>query len=176
MAIDYSADGEAQVAETTYKDMRLIVRRTRLIGEQATLWPNWRHFAFLSDLAGTATELDAFHRQHAVVELDIKDLKEGAGMEHCPSGNFFANGAWLACAVLAHNLIRWTQILGDLDDLEPDHRPLVARTLRTRFVSMPGRLVNRSGTPTLRAPTRWPWRVSFASALDTLRALSLAST
>lgn len=176
VAIDYSADGEAQVAETTYKDMRLIVRRTRLIGEQATLWPNWRHFAFLSDLAGTATELDAFHRQHAVVELDIKDLKEGAGMEHCPSGNFFANGAWLACAVLAHNLIRWTQILGDLDDLEPDHRPLVARTLRTRFVSMPGRLVNRSGTPTLRAPTRWPWRVSFASALDTLRALSLAST
>lgn len=176
VTICYPEDGEAQVAETTYWGMRLVVRRTRLVGEQATLWPNWRHFAFLSDLAGAATELDAFHRQHAVVELDIKDLKEGAGMEHCPSGNFFANGAWLACAVLAHNLVRWTQILGDLDDLEPENRPLVARTLRTRFVSMPGRLVNRSGTPTLHAPTRWPWRASFASALHTLRALSLAPT
>jgi hypothetical protein len=175
VGIDYTDDGEAQVAETTYEGQRLIVRRTRLVGAQATLWPDWRHFAFLTDLPGTAVELDAFHRRHAVVELDIRDLKEGAGMEHCPSGNFWANGAWLACAVLAHNLIRWTQILGDLDD-DADHRPAVARTIRTRFISMPGRLVNRSGTPVLRAPTRWPWRVSFASALDNLRALSLAPT
>ena len=34
--------------------------------------------------------IDAFHRQHAVVELTIRDLKEGAGMEHVPSGNFSA--------------------------------------------------------------------------------------
>jgi hypothetical protein len=174
VGIDYTCDGEAQVAETTYKGQRLVVRRTRLTGAQATLWPDWRHFAFLTDLRGSAVELDAFHRQHAVVELDIRDLKEGAGMEHCPSGNFWANGAWLACAVLAHNLIRWTQILGGLDDIEAEQRPAVARTIRTRFISMPGRLVNRSGTPVLRAPTRWPWRLSFASALDNLRALSLA--
>src|SRR2546426_12117013 len=31
---------------------------------------------------------------------------------HCPSGKFFANAAWLGCAVLAHNLIRWTAHLG----------------------------------------------------------------
>src|SRR3546814_8596856 len=30
----------------------------------------------------------------------------------CPSGHFFANAAWLACAVLAHNLVRWTDQLG----------------------------------------------------------------
>jgi hypothetical protein len=75
-----------------------------------------------------------------------------------------------------HNLVRWTQTLGGLDDGEAEERPAVARTMRTRFISMPGRLVNRSGTPTLRAPTRWPWRLSFASALDTLRALSVAVT
>ena len=43
-------------------------------------------------------------------DLAIRDLKEGAGLEHCPSGHFFAN-AWLACAVLAHNLTRWTSRL-----------------------------------------------------------------
>ena len=84
------------------------MRRTRLVGPQATLWPDWRHFAFLTDLEGSAVDLDAFHRHHAVVELAIDDLKEGAGMEHCPSGSFSANGAWLCCAVLAHNLMRWT--------------------------------------------------------------------
>jgi hypothetical protein len=99
--IDYTPDGQAQVAECNYKGRRLIVRRTRLTDtHQAKLWPDWRHFAFLTDLDGDATTLDAFHRQHAVVELTIRDLKEGAGMEHVPSGDFDANSAWLQCAVL----------------------------------------------------------------------------
>jgi hypothetical protein len=173
--IDYPEGGEAAVAETTYKGRRLVVRRTRLVGPQAALWPDWRHFAFLSDLSAPAVEIDAFHRERAQAELDIKDLKEGAGMEHCPSGSFSANAAWLQCAVLAHNLLRWTQLLGGLHD-HGGHRPAVARTIRTRFVSLPGRLVNRSGTPTLRGPGHWPWRVSFISALSKLRALPATVT
>ena len=83
--IDYTPDGQAQVAETTYKGRRLVVRRTRLTDRrQLRLWPNWRHFGFLTDLGGTTVEVDAFHRQHAVVELTIRDLKEGAGLEHIP--------------------------------------------------------------------------------------------
>jgi len=102
--IDYTPDGQAQVAETTYKGRRLIVRRTRLTDRaQRRLWPDWRHHAFLTDLVGDTAEVDAFHRRHAEVELAIRDLKEGAGLEHVPSGQFFANGAWLCCAVLAHN-------------------------------------------------------------------------
>jgi len=173
--IVYPDGGEAAVAETTYKARRLVVRRTRLVGPQATLWPDWRHFAFLTDLTGTAVALDAFHRERAQAELDIRDLKEGAGMEHCPSGSFSANAAWLQCAVLAHNLVRWTQLLGGLHDRD-GHRPAVARTIRTRFVSLPGRLVNRSGTPTLRAPSHWPWQEPFTRALSNLRALAVAVT
>ncbi|EQD61618.1 transposase IS4 family protein, partial [mine drainage metagenome] len=112
--IGYVEGGEAEVAECTYGGQHLVVRRTRLTGAQAQLFPDWRHFAFLTDVEGDPVTLDAFYRQHAVVELAIKDLKEGAGMEHVPSGNFSANGAWLACAVLAHNLVRWTAILGSL--------------------------------------------------------------
>ena len=171
--IVYPDGGKAQVAECAYKGRRLIVRRTRLVGSQATLWPNWRHFAFLSDLEASAVELDAFHRHHAVVELCIDDLKEGAGMEHCPSGNFSANAAWLCCAVLAHNLIRWSAVLGGLVE---DDTLVVARTLRTRYYSVPARLVNRSGTPTLRGPSQWPWARSFTRALTNLRAVAFAPT
>ena len=57
-------------------------------------------------------EIDQFHRHHAVVELAIRDLKEGAGLEHVPSGNFHANSDWLQCVVLVHNLTRWTAICG----------------------------------------------------------------
>jgi hypothetical protein len=118
-------------------------------------------------------ELDVFHRCHAVVELCIDDWKEGAGMAHCPSGDFSANAAWMCCAVLAHNLIRWSAKLGGL--VENDTL-VVAQTLRTRYFSVPARLVNRSGTPTLRGPTQWPWAASFSSALTNLRAVAFVPT
>jgi hypothetical protein len=166
--IDYTADGEAEVAECDYKGRRLIVRRTRLLGRQATLWPQWRHFAFVTDIGDDCVDVDAFHRAHATVELAIRDLKEGAGLEHVPSGQFFANSAWLVCAALAHDLIRWTAMLGDIT---PEDHLTVAGTVRTRFFSAPGRLVSRSGRPTLRAPLGWPWADAFTHALDLLRAL-----
>jgi PII-like signaling protein len=165
--IAYPPDGEAAVAETTYmtgrgrdrRELRLVARRTRLIDPtQAALWPNWRYHAFITSLDTPTTEIDQFHRDHASVELAIRDLKEGAGLELCPSGRFFANAAWLACAVLAHNLWRWTAELGEL---RPDGQLTVARTVRTRLLMLPGRLVNRAGRWTLRLPTHWPWAEQF---------------
>jgi hypothetical protein len=166
--IEYTADGEAQVAECEYDARRLIVRRTRLVGRQATLWPEWRHFAFVTDLGANAVDVDAFHRNHATVELAIRDLKEGAGLEHVPSGNFFANAAWLICAVLAHDLIRWSATLGEITS---EGQLVVARTVRTSIFSVPGRLVSRSGRPTLRLPVNWPWARVFKRAIALLRAL-----
>jgi hypothetical protein len=79
--------------------------------------------------------------------------------------NFWANSAWLICSALAHNLLRWTRLLsGD----EQTERLTVARTLRTRLLGVPGRLVNRSGTPTLRMPLDWPWRHRSLAALRAL--------
>lgn len=168
-AIGYTPDGEAEVAETLYQGRRLIVRRTKLSDPyQARLWPDWRHFAFLTDLDGDAVSVDAFHRAHAVVELDIRDLKEGAGMEHVPSGNFSANSAWLCCAVLAHNLMRWTATIGQRTPVEGR---TVARTVRRRLIAVPGRLVNHAGIPTLRGPAHWPWAQLFQRRLTRLRAL-----
>jgi hypothetical protein len=179
--ITYPDGGEAQVAETTiaaaksrhWETVRLVVRRTRLTGRaQGALWPDWRHHAFITDLDGPAIEVDQFHRDHAVVELAIRDLKEGAGLEHCPSGKFFANAAWLGCAVLAHNLTRWSARLGDM---HPAERLTVARTVRTRVIAAPGRLVNRSGRPVLRMPLHWPWAHTFTRALDRIRSLPLVT-
>ncbi len=178
MPIAYPEGGEAQVAETTYvagggrqrRELRLVVRRSRLTDPaQLRLWPDWRHHAFVTDVALATVEVDQFHRDHATVELAIRDLKEGAGMEHCPSGQFFANAAWLACAVLAHNLIRWTARLGGV---HPDRQLTVARTVRTRLLAIPARLVNRAGQLLLRLPQRWRWATTFVRALGRLRALA----
>lgn len=43
----------------------------------------------------------------------------------CGADRFQANSAWLQCAVLAHNLIRWTAALGEIrdDHLVVAHHP-----------------------------------------------------
>jgi hypothetical protein len=76
VGIDYTLGGQAEVAECPYGDgHRLVVRRTRLVGRQAELFPSWRYHAFITDREGSAVSLDADHRHHAVVELAIRDLK-----------------------------------------------------------------------------------------------------
>lgn len=175
--IAYTLGGQAQVAETIYttgsrggrRQVRLIVRRTRFTERaQQRLWPDWRHHAFITNTTLDAVAADEFHRNHAVVELAIRDLKEGAGLEHMPSGRFHANGAWLAAAVLAHNLNRWmTALTGQL--------PVTNRTLRTRLIALAAVLVNRSGRPTLRFPARWPWADTFTTVLTAIRALPAPS-
>ena len=177
--ISYPDGGVAFVAETIYvaerrggaRPLRLVVRRTRLTDvRQQALWPNWRHHCFVTNIDLDAVEADAFHRDHARIELAIRDLKEGAGLEHCPSGQFFANAAWLSCAVLAHNLLRWTARLGGV---HPNEQLTVARTVRSRVLCLPGRIVNRSGRLVLRLPERWPWAGTFTRALDAIRSLPL---
>ena len=138
-AIAYTRGGEAQVAETTIEPgrrgdklrgddakpakLRLITRRSRLLGAQGELWPNWRYHSFVTDRDDLDTKAaDAYHRNHATVELAIRDLKEGSGLSRCPSGQFFANGAWLACCVLAHNLARWAARLGRAHPDNATHR------------------------------------------------------
>ena len=184
-AIAYTRGGEAQVAETTIEagrrgdklrgddgepaKLRLVTRRSRLLGAQGELWPNWRYHSFVTNRDDLDTKAaDAYHRNHATVELAIRDLKEGSGLSRCPSGRFFANGAWLACCVLAHNLARWTARLGRA---QPTTQLTVAATIRNRLLTAPGRLVNHSGRHRLRLPLNWPWANTFTTALRHIRNL-----
>jgi hypothetical protein len=166
--IDYSDGGVAQVAEATLGGDRLVVRRTRLTGPQATLWPDWRYHAFVTDRPGPAVDLDADHRRHAVCELAIRDLKNGAGLRHCPSGVFLANAAWLVIAALAHNLLRWVAALG----LGASSQ-VVAKTLRRRLLHLPGRLTRSARQRRLHLPRDWPWAEQFLAALARLQAVPL---
>jgi hypothetical protein len=166
--IDYPDDGEAQIAETVYGGRRLIVRRTRLVGAQAELWPDWRHFAFITNRTEDIAIVEAEHRDHAVVEQVIVELKDQA-LAHFPSGHFYANGAWTVLAALAHNLLRWTQLLG-----LPNTTVRAARTLRRRLLQIPGRLTSHARGWTLHLPARWPWHGDYITALNAIRALPAA--
>jgi hypothetical protein len=76
---------------------RLVVRRVRRLrhsdtGEQLELdIPIWRHHALLTDRDEPLLTVEAEHREHAVVEQTIAELKANA-LAHLPSGSFWAIG------------------------------------------------------------------------------------
>ena len=168
---DYPDSGVCEIAETTLGSERLIVRRVHLHAQddQTELFAYWRHFAFITNRSEPIHEVDAEHRQHAQVELVIRDLKDQA-LAHFPSGHYSANSAWTVIACLTHNLLRWTSVLG-----LPRQTIRAARTLRRRLLTLPGRLTRNARRWTLHLPARWPWQHDFVDALAHLRALPAAA-
>jgi Transposase DDE domain group 1 len=162
---DYPEPGEAEIAETVLGDDRLIVRRVRTLDEQQQLFATWQHFAFITNRSEPLELVEREHREHAVVELVIRDLKDQA-LAHFPSGRFNANAAWTVIACLAHDLLRWSELLG-----QPEQRPQRARTVRRRLLALPGRLTRSARRWTLHLPARWPWQHGFLAALARIRAL-----
>jgi hypothetical protein len=173
-AIPYFLPG-AGVAEITYTPfgkkgtpVRLIVRRVPPTpGSQLALFTTYGYHAFITDREGATLTLEADHRRHAEIENVIRDLKYGVGLNHLPSGKFGANAAWLAFQVMAHNLGLWVNSLGLQGAL------LRMKTLRCRYLCLPGRLTRSCRRFRLALPVAWPWRDQFLSALTRLRSLPL---
>lgn len=142
---------------------RLIVRRVKrlqpLAGdgtEQGELFATYRHHAFITNSTLELVEADQRHRDHAVVEQTIAELKDGP-LAHLPSGKYAANAAWVAHAVIAFNLARAAAAAADL------HRARWA-TLRTRIINVPARIATTGRRLLVHLPTHWPW----ASAWEAL--------
>jgi hypothetical protein len=176
------AEGSAEVAETQYLAFanshraglhralptRLIVRRVQKESKPNQPWLpglGYEYQAFITDREGTASELEADHRRHAVVENEIRELKYDLALNHMPSGSFAANAVWLALNVIAHNLCHWLARLG-LGQAGP-----TIKTLRRRLLSIPGRLACSGRRQLLRLPSHWPWAAQFLTALNRIRAL-----
>ncbi|MCZ7534341.1 MAG: IS1380 family transposase [Acidimicrobiia bacterium] len=152
-------------------ECRLIVRRTTVpadTGEpQSRLFDLVDYRGFVTNLKGKATNLDRFHRKHAVIETVIRDLKYGMALNHMPSGSYHANAGWLQLNILAHNLARWTgRLISDT--------PMTTKTLRHRYLNCPGRITRNSRKDVLHLPTNWPWKTKYVTALNRIRTLQTA--
>src|SRR5690606_32035504 len=118
---------DAQVAEVEYTAFtsrkksehvtaRLIVRRVKRLNPQAVkagqdeLFATYRYHGVFTDSPLTMLAAEASHRDHAIVEQVIADLKSGP-LAHVPSGSFSANGAWTVLAAIAYNLTRAAGVL-----------------------------------------------------------------
>jgi DDE family transposase len=144
--------------KTAQVTCRLVVRRVKrhqpLASDgslQGELFAVHRHHAFITNSELGLVEADERHRDHAIVEQVIAELKDGP-LAHLPSGSYPANAAWVAHAVMAFNLTRATGVLAG-------NRHAKARwaTLRTRLINLPARVATRARRMVLHLPTDWPW-------------------
>lgn len=173
-------DSHADVAEVPYTAFagtkhpitaRLVVRRVRRLrprtGQLELHTDLWRHHAILTDRIEALLPVEAEHRDHAIVEQVIADLKN-SGMAHLPSGHFHANAAWLALTALAHNLTRAiaTQAAHGLGNA-------TTATVRRALVALPARLVSTARRWHLRLPKRWPWEQQFTWCIRRILAIPL---
>ena len=156
---------DAEVAEVEYTAFtskkgqaitaRLIVRRVKDLNRKAAqgqgeLFPAWRYHAVFTDSPFATIQAEEHHRDHAQVEQVFADLTDGP-LAHLPSGSFPANAAWLACAAIAHNLLRAAGSLASLACAKAR-----ASTLRRDLIGVAARIARHGRSEiTLHLPRDW---------------------
>ncbi len=123
-----------------------MVRRVKDARYPDALFPVWRYHPFVTNSELPTAEADITHRKHAIIETTFADLIDGP-LAHIPSGLFAANCAWLACAVIAHNLLLATGTLAS-----GDHTVARGATLRRDLVNVPARFAAPARKPVLHLP------------------------
>ena len=145
---------------------RLIVRRVKrlqpLAGdatEQGEVFATYRHHAFITNTTLGMVDADQTHRDHAIIEQVIAELKDAA-MAHLPSGRYAANAAWVSCAVIAFNLARATATAASIT---------TARwaTVRRRIINIPARIAATGRRLVLHLPTHRPWASAWEQLWST---------
>ena len=168
---------DAEVAEVEYTAFtskkgqaitaRLIVRRVKDLNRKAAqgqdeLFPVWRHHAVFTDSPFETLQAEEHHRDHAQVEQVFADLADGP-LAHLPSGSFPANAAWLACAAIAHNLLRAAGSLASLACAKAR-----AATLRRDLIAVAARIARHGrGHITLHLPEGWHRETEWMTLFET---------
>jgi hypothetical protein len=135
---------------------RLVVRRVKRLqplasdgSQQGELFAAYRHHGFITNSTLSTVEADQRHRDHAIVEQVIAELKDGP-LAHLPSGKYAANAAWVSCAVIAFNLARAAAVAAGLARAR-------WASVRTKIICVPARIASTGRRQIMHLPTCWPW-------------------
>ena len=194
---------DAEVAETTYapsgwehEPLRLLIRRVAhaadalsddprarriktipreqlalgLAGEADTVYG---YSFILTDVTGSAAQVERHHRERAQIEERIKEQKLGVSLRRLPLSELDANRFWLHCTALALNLLA---VLNDLmfGPEPPGHLPRrrQAKWVRRMLLCVPARIIHHARQIILRLPAGLPSAPAFAYAYGIARGLA----
>lgn len=114
-------------------------------------------------------KLDAFHRNHAVVESAIKHGKD-LGLRRLPGYALAFNQAWCTAVAIACDLLSWLRLLA------LDHHQQLSRAspaiLRRALLNVPARLVRRARKRLIRLDDTHPHQADLIQAWNKIHALA----
>jgi DDE family transposase len=157
--IEFTAFTSRRKAE--HVSARLIIRRVKRLNPasvpagQTALFAQYRHHAVFTDSPLPMLDAESAHRDHAIVEQVIAELKAGP-LAHLPSGRFTANAAWLVCAAMAFNLTRAAGALASTF-----HAKARTATIRAQLINIPARIASSARRLRLHLPRNWPWQTGY---------------
>ena len=158
--VDFGLLGEAG-ADLVVGRRRSQQRGDRPAG-QGALFAAWRHHAVFTDSGESMLATEATHRDHAIVEQVIADLKAGP-LAHMPSGQINANGAWTVLAAIAFNLTRAAGTLASRF-----YAKATIATIRAQLITLPARIARSARRTRIHLPRHWPlehlWPAMFTAA------------
>jgi hypothetical protein len=129
-----------------------------------------RFQATATDLPGYRyPKLDAFSRNHAVVESAIKDGKD-LGLRRLPGYTLAFNQAWCIAVAIACDLLAWLRLLA-LDHHQQLRRASPA-VLRRTLLIVPARLVRRARKRLIRLDDTHPYQADLILAWNKIHALA----
>jgi Transposase DDE domain group 1 len=114
-------------------------------------------------------KLDAFHRNHAVVESTIKAGKD-LGLRRLPGYALAFNQAWCIAVAIACDLLAWLQLLA------LNHHQQLRRAsptiLRRALLNVPARIVRRARTRLIRLDDTHPHKADLILAWNNIHAMA----
>jgi len=131
-----------------------------MTAEQQELFSVFRYHAVFTDSPLTVTQAEKTHREHAIIEQVIADVKNGP-LAHLPSGRFNANAAWLVLSAIAFNLTRAAGCLASAF-----HARATTATLRAHLINVPARLARSARRLVMHLPQHWPWQPAWEQLRD----------
>ena len=124
---------------------------TTIAAGQAEMFAVYRYHAVFTDSPEPMLAAEATHRDHAIVEQVIADLKDSA-LAHLPSGCSPPTPPGWSAQRSRYNLTRAAGALASVF-----HARARTGTIRTQLINVPARIARSAGRLTLHLPQHWPW-------------------
>jgi hypothetical protein len=138
------------------KQYRFVVIRRPLPekdSQQLTLFTleRFAYQIFVTDLSLEAKNIWHFYRGRAMIEKDIRELKENFALAKIPTNSFQANQVYFYLLLFAYNIVNWFKKLC----LPPRFQNATLETIRTEFLVLPARLTKSGSKNILKLPAEY---------------------
>src|SRR6266567_5512518 len=144
-------------------------RNQQVEAQQLTLFKDrkYAYHVLVTNLKTHPWRVWRFYAQRATIEKNIRELLYDYPLGKIPTEDWVANVAFFQILLFAYNLVHWFKRLC----LPKEYLYVTLDTIRTDFLVLPAKLINRGGQNVLLLPHDYHYQAEFTKALKKVEKL-----